>query len=42
MTYPKNQKSPFKYPTERYLNIVKLGYKECGLDNKYLHDGLTG
>ena len=29
--YPKNH--VFKFPTERYLNIVKRrGYKDCGLD----------
>ena len=30
------KKSPFKYPTERYLNIVKKGYKDCKLDKNYL------
>ena len=25
----------FRYPTERYLNIVKKGYKDCNLDKKY-------
>ena len=23
-----------------YLNIIKQGYKDCGLDNKYLKKGL--
>ena len=36
MTYTMVQKSQFKYPTERYLNIVKKGYKDCELDKKYL------
>ena len=36
MTYIMVKKSPFKFPTERYLNIIKEGYKDCGLDNKYL------
>ena len=36
------KKSPFKFPTERYLNIVKRGYKDCGLDKKYLQKGLLG
>ncbi len=26
------KKSPFKFPTERYLNVVKKGYKDCGLN----------
>jgi gamma-glutamylcyclotransferase (GGCT)/AIG2-like uncharacterized protein YtfP len=36
MTYTMVKKSPFKYPTERYLNIVKKGYKDCKLDKNYL------
>jgi len=36
MTYIMVKKTPFTYPTERYLNIVKKGYKDCKLDNKYL------
>ena len=36
MTYTMVKKSSFKFPTERYLNIVKRGYKDCGLNNKYL------
>ena len=34
------KKTPFKFPTERYLNVVKHGYKDCGLDISYLHKGL--
>jgi hypothetical protein len=40
MTYTMVKKSPFKFPTERYLNIVKRGYKECVLDKKFLKKGL--
>ena len=40
MTYTMVKKSAFKFPTERYLNIVKRGYKDCCLDNKYLQKGL--
>ena len=40
MTYSMVNKSAFKFPTERYLNIVKRGYKDCVLDNKYLKKGL--
>ena len=36
MTYTMTKKSKFKYPTERYLNIVKKGYKDCNLDMRYL------
>ena len=42
MTYTMVKKSPFKFPTERYLSVVKRGYKDCGLDNKYLQKGLSG
>ena len=42
MTYTMVKKSVFKFPTERYLNIIKRGYKDCGLDNKYLQKGLLG
>ena len=34
------KKSEFKFPTERYLNIVKRGYKDCDLDIKFLNQGL--
>ena len=30
MTYTMVKKTPFKFPTERYLNVVKRGYKDCG------------
>ena len=36
MTYTMVKKSPFRFPTERYLNVVKKGYKDCNLDTKYL------
>ena len=36
MTYTMVKKSSFKYPTQRYLNIVKRGYKDCNLDMRYL------
>ena len=40
MTYTMVNKSPFRYPTERYLNVVKRGYKDCGLDFSYLKKAL--
>tara|TARA_B100000029_G_scaffold334866_1_gene326946 strand:+ start:664 stop:1071 length:408 start_codon:yes stop_codon:yes gene_type:complete len=36
MTYIMNNKTKFRYPTEKYLNVIKQGYKDCKLDNKYL------
>ena len=30
------KKTIFTFPTERYLNVVKRGYKDCKLDKKYL------
>ena len=36
MTYIMVNKTEFRYPTERYLNVVKQGYKDCKLDMKYL------
>ena len=40
MTYIMVKKTPFTFPTERYMNIVKRVYKNCGLDKKYLYKGL--
>ena len=40
MTYTMIKKSPFKFPTERYLNIVTRGYHNCKLDKKFLHIAL--
>ena len=36
------KKTPFNFPTERYLNIVKRGYKDCKLNSKYLKNALRG
>ena len=36
MTYTMVNKTIFKFPTERYLNIVKRGYRDCKLEKKYL------
>ena len=40
MTYIMVKKSAFKFPTERYLNIVKRGYKDCDLKEIYLRKAL--
>ena len=42
MTYTMVKKTPFRFPTERYLNVVKRGYKDCDLDKKYLEKALVG
>ena len=36
MTYTMTKKTIFTFPSERYLNIIKKGYKDCNLDKKYL------
>ena len=40
MTYTMTKKTLFTFPTERYLNIVKKGYKDCKLDSKLLKKAL--
>ena len=40
MTYIMTKKTSFTFPTERYLNIVKRGYKDCDLDKSYLKQAL--
>ena len=40
MTYTMVKKSIFKYPTERYLNVIKRGYRDCKLEKKYLLNAL--
>ena len=40
MTYTMTKKTLFAYPTERYLNVVKRGYKDCSLDNCILNKAL--
>jgi len=41
MTYTMVKKTPFKFPTERYLNVVKRGYKDCDLPQVYLKAALN-
>jgi gamma-glutamylcyclotransferase (GGCT)/AIG2-like uncharacterized protein YtfP len=36
MTYTMTKKTPFRFPTEKYLRTIKIGYKNCKLDIKYL------
>ncbi len=40
MTYIMTNKTKFKYPSEKYLNVIKQGYKDCKLDKKYLFKAL--
>jgi len=40
MTYIMSKKTIFMFPTERYLNILKKGYKDCDLDITYLNKSL--
>ena len=40
MTYTMVKKTLFRFPTERYLNVLKRGYKDCRLDKKFLYKGL--
>ena len=40
MTYTMVKKTPFTYPKEKYLNIIKKGYKDCKLDINYLLNAL--
>ena len=41
MTYIMTKKTPFMFPTTRYLNIVKRGYMDCNLDKKQLQIALN-
>ena len=41
MTYIMVKKTLFRFPTQKYLNTVKQGYKDCKLDNKYLIKALN-
>ena len=41
MTYIMVKKTHFMYPTTRYLNIVKKGYKDCVLNIEYLKKALS-
>ena len=40
MTYTMTKKTKFTFPSERYLNIIKKGYKDCNLDKEYLKKAL--
>jgi len=40
MTYIMTKKTLFTFPTERYLNLIKRGYKDCKIEMKYLNKAL--
>ena len=40
MTYTMAKKTLFTFPSQRYLNIIKRGYKDCKLDKNYLKKAL--
>ena len=40
MTYIMVKKTEFRYPREKYLNVVKQGYKDCNFDKSYLTKAL--
>ena len=40
MTYTMVNKSSFRFPVERYLKVIKRGYKDCDLNEKYLNRAL--
>lgn len=41
MTYTMTKKTLFTFPTNRYLNIVKKGYRDCCLNKEYLKKALN-
>ena len=41
MTYTMTKKTLFTYPSERYLNIIKRGYKDCDIEKRYLNKALV-
>ena len=40
MTYTMTKKTLFTFPRDRYLNTIKVGYKDCGLDHSFLKKAL--
>ena len=41
MTYSMVKKTKFMYPKMKYLKTIIVGYKNCGLNNKYLQNSLN-
>ena len=42
MTYTMLKKTSFRFPAEKYLNVVKRGYRDCNLNDRYLNRALKG
>ena len=40
MTYTMVNKTPFMFPTKRYLDVINQGYIDCNIDKKYLKQSL--
>ncbi len=40
MIYTILKKSPFRYPAERYFNVIRRGYKDYNLNKKHLNKAL--
>ena len=41
MTYVMAKKTTFRYPTKKYLDTIKQGYKDCGLEKNFLIKALN-
>ena len=41
MAYIMVKKTKFRYPTEKYLNVIKRGYRDCKLNKKHLIKALN-
>ena len=42
MTYTMVKKSRFTFPREKYLNIIRQGYRDCVLDKSNIYKALKG
>ena len=42
MTYTMVKKSRFTFPREKYLNIIRKGYRDCILDKSNIYKALKG
>ena len=40
MTYTMINKTSFTFPSERYLNTIEQGYRDCKIDKRYLKRAL--
>jgi len=41
MTFIMTKKTEYRYPTKKYLNTIKQGYKDCDLDFNFLKKALN-